>query len=158
MPRKASKTHNRTLAERFSAVARIIENSPQLLIAVELYDTWRAGEFTPIWLTLRAQVFQLIDDYVSLAPVIACILLILLSQCRKAISRQWFWAAGCDLGWFSLSAVMGVARPHSVAVRLCLVVFVLLFFRHVPWAKLLPKSKTAKTERPKTREGPAAPA
>ena len=156
MPRKAAKTRKRTPGERFSAVVRIIENSPQVLIAVELYDTWRAGEFTPMWLSLRGHMLQLDDTYVSAAPVIVCILLILLSQCRKAISRQWFWAASCDVGWISLSALMVVARPHALAVKLCLIVFVLLFFRHVPWAKFFRKSKTTKAKPPEIAEDPAA--
>jgi hypothetical protein len=79
-----------------------------------------------------------------------------LSQCRKSIARQWLWAASCDLGWIGLSALLIAARPHSAAGKLCLVVFVLLFVRHVLWAKILRKSGIAKAVSPKTGEGPSA--
>ena len=151
MPRKGSK-RKRSFAERLRNWAGIVEKSPQLLLSFELYDTWHHGEFTPIALSLRGHVLQLSAASVALAPIILCLLLVVVSLFRTLLSRKWLWSTVCDVGWMGLSALMVFARPDSLAVKLCLTVFVLLVISHRPWRKFFGKRGSKKSPEEKLRQ------
>jgi hypothetical protein len=118
--------------DRLKAARRIAENSPRILLLCELYDVWQLDQIKTIWLHWREELFQLIDRYIGALPLAACLLLVALIHMRGLFAKRWFITVLAHFWCAVLSALVVAIRPDHLAAKLCLVIFISLFFRYLP--------------------------